>query len=175
MHTGPEEFNGGIIVHDAGGEVVGLPGSQSTPSIQAETIQANKIMAGDKQFRIDHPLDPENKYLHHSSLESDEMANIYNGNASLDKDGKAEITLPDWFQALNTNFRYQLTPIGAPGPNLFISQEVENNRFKISGGEKGMKVSWQVVGTRKDKFALENPLQIETFKESTKLSVNSEK
>ncbi len=31
------------------------------------------ITAGVKDFKIDHPLDPTNKYLYHSSVESSEM------------------------------------------------------------------------------------------------------
>jgi len=31
-------------------------------------------------------------------------------------------------------FRYQLTALGAPGPNLYIANKVHDNRFKIGGG-----------------------------------------
>ena len=40
-------------------------------------------------FKIDHPLDPENKYLSHSFVESPDMMNIYNGNVVLDATGEA--------------------------------------------------------------------------------------
>jgi hypothetical protein len=73
------------------------------------------------QFKIDHPLDPANKYLYHSSVESPDMKNMYDGVVTLDQNGEAEIELPDWFGALNKDFRYQLTAIGAPGP-ISISQ-----------------------------------------------------
>jgi len=42
------------------------------------------------------------------------MKNIYDGVTVLDENGEAEITLPDWFSALNKDFSYQLTAIGAP-------------------------------------------------------------
>lgn len=115
-------------------------------------------------FKIDHPLDPENKYLYHSFVESPDMMNIYNGNITLNDKGEAVVQLPDWFGALNKEFRYQLTAIGAPGPNLFVASEVDNNQFKISGGTSGMKVSWQVTGIRKDAWAEKNRFRTEEDK-----------
>jgi len=114
--------------------------------------------------KIDHPLDPENKYLQHSSVESSDMMNVYNGNVVLDSNGEAWITLPDWFDALNKDFRYQLTPIGQPGPNLYISEKIRNNQFKISGGKTGMEVSWQLTGIRKDNLAERFRIDVEKNK-----------
>jgi trimeric autotransporter adhesin len=128
-----------------------------------------QISAGTKDFKIDHPLDPANKYLVHSSVESSEMMNLYTGNATLDGNGEATVPLPSWFQAENTDFRYQLTAIGAPGPNLHISQEVANNQFKIAGGAPGMEVSWQITGIRQDAFAKANPLEVESAKPAREL------
>jgi hypothetical protein len=115
-------------------------------------------------FVIDHPLDPENKYLYHSFVESPDMMNIYNGNVTLDENGEAWVELPAYFEALNKDFRYQLTPIGAPGPNLYVAQEISNNRFKIAGGTPGMKVSWQVTGIRHEPFAEKHRIQVEVEK-----------
>ena len=115
-------------------------------------------------FKIDHPLDPANKYLYHSFVESPDMMNIYNGNVTLDVNGEAWITLPDWFEVLNRSFRYQLTAIGAPGPNLYVAEEVANNQFKIAGGQPSSKVSWQVTGIRQDPFAEQNRIQVEVDK-----------
>ena len=117
------------------------------------------------QFQIDHPMDPENKYLNHSFVEGPERTNIYNGNIILDSNGKATIQMPDWFEALNKDFRYQLTAIGEPGPGLYISEEINDNRFKIAGGPPGLKVSWMVTGVRQDKWAKANPLMVEEEKE----------
>ncbi len=115
-------------------------------------------------FMIDHPLDPAHKYLFHSFVESPDMKNIYDGVAVLDGNGKATVTLPDWFEALNMEYRYQLTAIGAPGPNLYIAQEVTNNKFQIAGGAAGQKVSWQVTGTRHDAYANAHRIQVEVEK-----------
>ncbi len=116
-----------------------------------------------KSFRIDHPLDPENKYLMHSCVESDEMMNIYNGNATLDARGEAWVEMPDWFEALNQDFRYQLTCIGGFAP-VYVAEEVQGGRFMIAGGQPGMKVSWQVTGVRHDPVALANRMSVEVDK-----------
>jgi len=115
-------------------------------------------------FKIDHPLDPENKYLSHSFVESPDMMNVYNGNVVLDANGEAWVDLPEWFEALNKDFRYQLTSIGAPGPNLYIAAEIADNRFKIAGGEANSKVSWQVTGIRHDPYAEQNRIPVEEEK-----------
>ena len=115
-------------------------------------------------FKIDHPLDPVNKYLSHSFVESPDMMNIYNGNVELNYAGEAEIELPDWFHSLNRDFRYQLTAIGAPGPNLYVAQEVNGNTFRVAGGESGMKVSWQITGIRNDAYANANRIKVEEYK-----------
>jgi hypothetical protein len=120
-------------------------------------------------FKIDHPLDPANKYLQHSFVESPDMMNIYNGNTTLDAEGNATVTMPAWFEPLNRDFRYQLTAIGAPAPNLYVSREVQDNQFSIAGGSAGMKVSWQVTGVRQDAWANANRIQVEVPKDPSQV------
>ncbi|NWJ97965.1 MAG: hypothetical protein HXX20_19595 [Chloroflexi bacterium] len=115
-------------------------------------------------FKIDHPLDPAHKYLSHSFVESPDMLNIYNGNVILDANGEAIIELPTWFEALNRDFRYQLTAIGQASPDLFIAEEIANNRFKIAGGKADQRVSWLVTGIRQDAWANANRVQVEEDK-----------
>ncbi len=122
------------------------------------------VSKGSGSFKIDHPLDPMNKYLYHSFVESPDMMNVYNGNVTLDDSGAAWVDLPAYFEALNRDFRYQLTPIGGPGPNLYIAQEVQGNRFLIAGGAPGLRVSWQVTGIRQDAYAKANPIVVEVNK-----------
>ena len=93
------------------------------------------------------------------------MMNVYNGNIILDSNGDAKVELPDWFEALNKDFRYQLTCIGGFAP-IYISEEISNNMFKISGGDPGMKISWKVTGIRKDPYADKNRIQVEVEKSS---------
>ncbi|MCP4708422.1 MAG: hypothetical protein GY869_07350, partial [Planctomycetes bacterium] len=122
------------------------------------------LSKGGGSFKIDHPLDPENKTLSHSFVESPDMMNVYNGNVILDEQGKAVVEMPQWFEVLNRDFRYQLTPIGAPGPNLYIATEITGNTFAIAGGEPGTKVSWMVTGIRQDAYAEANRIAVEEDK-----------
>lgn len=114
-------------------------------------------------FKIDHPLDPANKYLSHSFVESPDMKNIYDGVVTLNANGEAVVQLPDWFEALNQDFRYQLTCIGGYAP-VYIAGEIANNQFEIGGGTPGLKVSWQVTGIRHDAYANANRIQVEEDK-----------
>ncbi|MCB2229653.1 hypothetical protein KQH82_02985 [bacterium] len=125
------------------------------------TGSTSKALGG---MLIDHPLDPENQYLAHCDVESPEMKNVYDGVVTLDGVGRAVVELPKYFDALNESYRYQLTPIGAPAPNLHIAEEISNNEFAIAGGEPGMRVSWQVTGIRKDAMAKAMPVEIEQLK-----------
>jgi hypothetical protein len=115
-------------------------------------------------FKIDHPLDPENKYLSHSFVESPDMLNLYNGVVSLDGEGYAEVRLPNWFESLNSDYRYQLTALGSASPDLHIAGKVADGRFKIAGGQPGQEVSWQVTGIRQDAWAKANPVVVEEEK-----------
>jgi hypothetical protein len=121
------------------------------------------LAAANKQFKIDHPLDPTNKYLYHTSVESPDMKNIYDGIVTLDANGTAVVDLPSYFQALNQDFRYQLTCIGGFA-QIYVDQEIANNRFSIAGGKPGMKVSWQVTGIRHDAYANQNRSPVEETK-----------
>ena len=112
---------------------------------------------GTKTFKIDNPLDPANKFLIHICPESNEALNFYRGNIVLDANGDATVTLPAYFSAVNTNCSYILTPVGAAAPNLHVSKEVEGNTFKISGGQAGLKVSWQVTAERNDPYMQAHP------------------
>ncbi len=116
-------------------------------------------------FRIDHPLDPANKYLYHSFVESPDMMNIYNGNVVTDGNGDAIIVMPDYFDALNKDFRYQLTVIGVFAQAI-ISEELSGTQFAIRTDKPNVKVSWMVTGIRNDKYAAANRIQVEVDKDS---------
>lgn len=123
------------------------------------------LSKGSGTFTIDHPLDPYNKLLQHSFIESPDMMNIYNGNVALDADGTATITMPDWFSALNMDFKYQLTCIGGFAP-VYISHKWNGTNFRIAGGYEALEVSWQITGIRNDRFAQANRIQVEVTKET---------
>ncbi len=111
------------------------------------------LTGGKGASRIDHPLDPANRYLTQSYVESPEMKSVHDGVVVLDGRGEAWVELPEWFGALAGDFRYQLTAIGAAGPNLHVADKITDNRFRIAGGDPGMEVSWMVTGIRRDPFA----------------------
>jgi hypothetical protein len=155
--------DGDGIEATARGIAQGLLGSYAG-NFNGDINVSGTIFAGTKDFRIDHPLDPANKYLVHASVESSEMKNIYDGMITLDARGEAQVILPEWFEALNGDFRYQLTAIGRSSPGLYISEEISGNHFHIAGGIPGTRVSWQVTGVRKDAYAKATPLIVEQVK-----------
>jgi hypothetical protein len=141
-------------------------GTGAAATLDGDVNVTGTLNAASKNFRIDDPVDPANKYLYHTSVESSEMINVYTGNVILGAAGSGEVKLPRWFEALNTDFRYQLTPIGAPG-NLYISKEIQKGSFEIAGGTPGMKVSWTVTAVRHDAYALAHPTSTEVEKTAT--------
>ena len=121
------------------------------------------LFKGGGGFEIDHPLDPENKYLSHSFVESPDMLNVYSGNVVTDAEGNAAVTMPGYFEALNHEFRYQLTVIGQFAQAIVV-EEIRNNRFTVRTDKPRVKVSWQVTGVRKDPWAVANRIPVESSK-----------
>jgi hypothetical protein len=99
-----------------------------------------------------------------ATIESSEVLNLYSGNVTLNQTGEATVQLPDWFEALNRDFRYSLTAIGAPGPSLYVAEKLAHHQFKIAGGQPGAEVSWQVTGVRSDAYMKKHPMQVEIDK-----------
>jgi hypothetical protein len=153
----------GLTDHGTGVSGVATDPAGWAGFFEGDATVTGTLFKGGGAFRIDHPLDPENKYLSHSFVESPDMKNIYDGVAVFDGAGEAIVTLPDWFEALNGDFRYQLTPMGAAFVP-YIADEITGNQFKIAGGISGRKVSWQVTGIRRDAFANANRIQVEEMK-----------
>jgi hypothetical protein len=156
----------GVGVSGTAKQGIGIRGSSDSGYagfFEGPVLVAGVLTAGTKLFKIDHPLDPANRYLVHAAVESPEMKNIYDGVVVLDANGEAIVDLPPWFEALNRDFRYQLTCIGGVAP-VYIADEVHDAQFRIAGGNAGLKVSWQVTGVRQDPFAVANPLVVEAEK-----------
>lgn len=130
------------------------PGSASTDyaAYFNGKIYAVSASSSIKAFKIDHPMDPENKYLYHSSVESNDMMNLYNGNITTDASGEATVVLPGYFTALNKDFKYQLTCIGQFAQAIVL-EEVHDNLFRIKTDKPNVKVSWQIAGVRQDAAA----------------------
>jgi hypothetical protein len=115
-------------------------------------------------FKIDHPQDPQNKFLIHSFVESPDMMNVYNGNISTDNNGFATITLPSYFEALNIDFKYQLTIVGKEFAQALVYEKIRNNQFIVRTDNPNIEVSWQVTGVRNDKYAQQNRIVPEVEK-----------
>jgi len=114
---------------------------------------------GPSGLQIDDPLDPAHKYLQHSSVASSQQLDIYSGNVTTNGKGFATVTMPGWFQALNRNFRYQLTSLSGLQA-VAVAKEIAHNRFTIQSEKPHAKVSWQVTGIRHDRFAKAHPVRV---------------
>lgn len=126
------------------------------------TVKGN-VSKGGGSFKIDHPLDPANKYLSHSFVESPDMMNVYNGNITTNRHGLATVNLPEYFEALNGEFRYQLTVIGQFAQAI-VAKKIASNRFVIRTSKPGVEVSWQVTGIRHDAYANQYRIPVEEDK-----------
>jgi hypothetical protein len=158
-----------IAVNNTGGgagpalATIGTSSLVGAVSVTGDMSVSGTLRAGAKQFVIDHPLDPENQVLAHASVESDERAVVYSGNVTCGPDGTATVRLPDWLEALATDFRYQLTCIGGHA-DVYIAETVRDNAFGIAGGSDGLQVSWQLTGVRQDAWARTHDLVVEDEK-----------
>jgi len=147
----------GVGVFGRGGEN-GLAGFfDGNIEVAGSLIQSSGVS------KIDHPLEPAHKYLSHAFVESPDMLNVYNGNVTTDARGEASVTLPDYFEALNQDFRYQLTVIGQFAQAI-VAKEIRNNQFTIKTDQPQVKVSWQVTGIRQDPWAVANRVVVEEEK-----------
>jgi len=158
----------GGIFHGGGGSAGGdgidaFAGSGVAGFFNGNVVVTGSLSKGGGSFKIDHPLDPANKYLYHSFVESPDMMDISNGNIVTDGTGDATIQLPEWFEALNRDFRYQLTVIGQFAQAI-VTQKVSNHQFGIKTDKPEVEVSWQVTGIRQDAWANAHRIPIEEEK-----------
>jgi trimeric autotransporter adhesin len=155
---------GGTGTVMGGSGIYALAGNfEDAGSFHGDVYVSGSVSKSSGSFKIDHPLDPANKYLYHSFVESPDMMNIYKGNVVTDGGGTAIVTMPAWFEALNTDFRYQLTVIGQFAQAI-VASEVTNGSFTIKTSKSGVKVSWQVTGIRQDAWAKAHRIQVEVDK-----------
>jgi hypothetical protein len=155
----------------AGNGIYGSPGQGYSDGVNwglagkfnGDVFVSGSLAKAGGSFLIDHPTDAANKYLYHSFVESPDMMNIYNGNIVTDAGGSAIVTMPDWFEALNRDFRYQLTVIGQQA-QAWVASEVANRAFTIKTDKGNVKVSWQVTGIRQDAWANAHRIPLEVDK-----------
>jgi trimeric autotransporter adhesin len=164
--SGPANFNGdgdGMVAYGStacsGSTCLTAPAG----NFQGNIFVTGNVTGSATAMHIDHPLDPANKYLSHSSIGSSEMKNIYDGNVTTDANGDAVVDLPDWFEALNRDFRYQLTTIGQPA-QAWIASKIANHSFTIKTDKPNVEISWQVTGIRQDPWANAHRIPVEQEK-----------
>ena len=156
--TSPAAQGGkGVVGHAnaTSGECYGVYGrSINNPSQTNYGVYSEGRLAatGTKQFQIDHPLSPETHYLNHFCTEGPEPYNAYSGNVVTDAHGYAVVRLPNYFEAINRDYRYQLTVIDASDDFVLakVVQEIQNNQFVIRTSKPNVKVSWRVEAIRND-------------------------
>ena len=178
-------FTGGASTHNAGTGVIAIGGNgvgsaeggnglyaqpgtngRYAGEFKGDVVVFGNIYKSGGSFKIDDPEDPANKYLSHSFVESPDMMNLYNGNVVTDANGDAAIQLPSWFESLNRDFRYQLTPIGQFAQAM-VATEIASGRFTIKTDKPNVKVSWLVTGVRQDAWANAHRIPVEQTKADT--------
>lgn len=166
------------------GDTYGVLGRITSSSSNAYGVLAlGRLGAtGVKSFRIDHPGDPESKYLLHYSTESPEVLNAYSGTIVLDGTGAAVVALPHYFASINRDPRYTLTAVGAPMPMLHVSEKINAGdlaagaaagpgeavppcSFRIGGGVPGGEVSWRIEAVRNDRWMQNHGAPVEVEKQ----------
>jgi hypothetical protein len=154
---------------------VGVEGQGTYAGIYGSGGQYAGVFDGDVQvdgslskaggsFKIDDPIDPSGKYLYHSFVESPDMKNVYDGVVTTDASGFATVTMPQWFEALNSDFRYQLTTVGQFAQAMVAKELDANGAFVIQTDKPNVKVSWQVTGIRQDAWAKAHRIPVEQEK-----------
>ena len=163
------------------GNTTGVFGGTYSPDGWGVFADGKLGASGTKSFRIDHPDDPENKYLLHYSTESPEVLNAYSGTILLDGAGEAVVELPHYFAKINKDPRYTLTAVGAPMPQLHVADEIDEAAlsvgatagadvaaptcsFRIAGGAPGTKVSWRVEAVRNDLWVQNRAVPMEVMR-----------
>lgn len=122
-------------------------------------------------FHIDHPLHPLTMTLSHTPVEAPEHLTFYAGTATLDDNGEAVVTMPEWFGPLNKDVRYMLTCVDEFAP-VYVKrlpadgplERYAEHTFAIAGGKPGQRIDWHVTGLRDDPFARKKPFRVERDK-----------
>jgi hypothetical protein len=115
-----------------------------------------------KSFVIDHPKNPE-RYLVHACLEGPEDGIYYRGRGEIMNNTSTCIQLPDYVDALGTDFTVQITPIFNGTVLSYAASEITNGSFTVHG-QPG-RFFWLVHGKR-------STFNVEPLKASARLMGN---
>lgn len=147
---------------DSGFGVYGISNSSHAGYFSGSCYAESFTTTASPVVRIDHPLAPASRVLAHAAVMSDRQATLYSGTITTDAQGVATVTVPAWFEALNADIRYQLTPFA--DVRTWVRDRVSNGRFSIGSSEPGIEVCWQLTGTRRDATAVAHPLEVDSRK-----------
>jgi hypothetical protein len=119
---------------------------------------AGVLTAVTKSFRIVHPLDS-TKILTHGSVEGPEFGVYYRGEGQTE-DGRAMVTLPDYFEALTRpeGRTVQLTALYDEEDEEFgqlAASRVVDGQFRVRSSYASQKFYWEVKAVRADVNELE--------------------
>ena len=138
------------------GNGAGVGGAEGSPHGWGLFAYGDSGASGLKLFHIDHPLAPTQRYLNHFSAEGPEPLDIYSGVVTTDDTGVAWVALPGYFEALNRDFRYQLTVVDESDDTFAqakVWRKIADNKFAIRTSAPRVEVQWQVTGVRNDPAA----------------------
>ncbi len=168
---GRNDSTSGRAVHGVStatsGTTFGVYGASASPSGFGVYSVGDFAATGTKSFQIDHPLWPETHYLNHFCTEAPEPLNAYSGNVVTDARGYATVQLPDYFDLINRDFRYQLTVIDDSEDFVLakVVRKIQNNQFVIRTNKPNVEVSWEVKGIRNDPYVQRYGFETEQEKE----------
>jgi hypothetical protein len=150
----------------SGGTGTGVAGVNGNAAGYAVYSNGNFTSSGGKSFQIDHPFDPENKYLNHFCTEGAEPLNVYSGTVTTDDKGFATVALPDYFAEINKNPRIQLTVVDDSDDFVMakVTKKVEGCQFTIRTSKPGVEVFWRVEATRNDNWMRVHGFKVEQEK-----------
>lgn len=119
---------------------------------ESTIIVAGQIKAITKSFKIDHPIDPKNKYLEHGSLEGPEHGIYQRGKGS--GYGLVTINLPDYFTALSED-SYSIIVTPRNNTQLYVIKS-NSRSFTVSRIgpfkfiKKYIEFDYLIIGERND-------------------------
>jgi len=156
--------HGPVVISQSGDTYIGgtvASGTNVHISLGGALFAAGTITSGaSKAFRIKHPLD-DKKDLLHACIEGPEVGVYYRGEAETDE-GRAEITLPDYFEALTrpegrSVLLTQLYQEEDDALALLAATSVIGGKFRVRSSNPTQKFYWEVKAIRGDV----EPLQVE--------------
>jgi hypothetical protein len=120
-------------------------------------VNGNFTVTGTKTgFLIDDPEEPAEATLAHTPVESDDYTVTYSGNVRTGSGGRATVRLPEYASGLAGDWRYSLTPIRSFA-RAIVAREVRGDTFVVRTDRPRVKVSWVLIGTRRDAYATAHP------------------